>query len=148
MDYGFNPHLHRCVECYEPFVTCIESENLCYSCLKKNLIGASLNRAWSVLCPDCDHGVRGGESCQTCKGIGTVIVIFRDDLRVVCRKIESVMNSDATPFDSHNNTTTCLWCNEKWNAPDWRLDPQPPLFGHPTNECLVWDGIGVFLDPR
>lgn len=25
-----------------------------------------------------------------------------------------------------------------WVKPDWRLDPYPPLFGHPRNECQVW----------
>jgi len=26
------------------------------------------------LCPDCDHGLRGGKPCQSCEGLGIFIL--------------------------------------------------------------------------
>ena len=53
-------------------------------------------------------------------------------------QVLAIVNSIRTPLSGHNDNSRCDWCLVTWTKPDWRLDPQPPLFGHPENECLVW----------
>ena len=53
-------------------------------------------------------------------------------------QVLAIVNSRQTPLSGHNDNSRCDWCLATWTKPDWRLDPQPPLFGHPENECLVW----------
>jgi hypothetical protein len=53
-------------------------------------------------------------------------------------KIARLIASDDTPFTCHNDRQMCRWCESEWPKPDWRLDPQPSFFGHPKNDCLVW----------
>lgn len=61
--------------------------------------------------------------------------------------IAEVIASDATPFLRHNERSSCVWCGAKWTPPNWQLDPQPELFGHPENGCLVFASLPLPSPP-
>jgi hypothetical protein len=50
---------------------------------------------------------------------------------------QEMLKSDDTPLHGHNERCWCDWCGAQWVKPDWRDDVS--LFGHPLNDCRVWD---------
>src|SRR5438477_7402839 len=56
---------------------------------------AGASRPWFTMCPDCDHGIRGGAPCETCEGAGQVEVV--------------VAARAAVPEDDESRGAVCGW---------------------------------------
>lgn len=54
---------------------------------------------WQAMCPDCDHGIRGGFPCGTCQGRGHVTVVLADPAAAQ-RLGEQAIANGWTPIDT------------------------------------------------
>lgn len=75
----------------------------------------------------------GQDACVMCEAVSNYV-----KLRTAIEHVTAITGGDATPFSCHNKDNECAWCGAEWTTPDWRLDPQPAMFGHPENGCLVF----------
>jgi hypothetical protein len=83
---------------------------------------------------ECGYSQNGHELKQALEAAIRKVTMFTD-------RIQQIVKSEGTPLFGSNNESYCFWCEVEWAKPDWRLDPQPDLFGHPRNHCLVWEGF-------
>lgn len=93
---------------------------------------------------DRDHAKETNEwNASRCDELTALVDQQAQQIAQQREKVKRIINSDATPLHGHNRVTVCDWCSVSWPKPDWRLSPQPDLFGHPVNDCLVWSSAAV-----
>lgn len=90
-----------------------------------------------------DHCSRHPEAerlkgCVECVGDEIAKSRLRADVAEVSlasarEKVTEIVSNVDTPIYSHNDKCECEWCHTEWQKPNWKIDPQPPLFGHPKN---------------